>query len=71
LYIFFPDVHLVTQIREQVTLDEEAVGCIGGFLDILFLVGFPKLGNFAEGSVLFHNDNELKSKVPAITRDYP
>ena len=52
-------------------LNEEAISRIGGFFDILFLVGFPKLGNFAEGVVLFHNDNELKSKVPAINRDHP
>ena len=39
-------------------LNKEAISRIRGFLDILFLVGFPKLGNFAKGVVLFHDDNE-------------
>ena len=50
-------------------LNEEAISRIRRFLDILFLVGFPKLGNFAKGVVLFHNDNELKSKVQAFNRE--
>ena len=35
--------------------DVNAVGGVSGFLDILFLVGFPKLGDGAEGCVLFHS----------------
>ena len=41
LNILFPDILFFSEIWEQMALNEEAISRIGGFLDVLFLVGCP------------------------------